>query len=218
MNNLQFVEHCEKALKEKWGYVWGTYGQILTPKILADKVKQYPNNVGNYEGFIRSNWMNKRACDCVGLIKSFLWHITNGGHYRPETDFNVGMFAQHSNVKGLIKDIPMDRVGLLVWKKGHIGVYVGDGRVIEAHGTKYGVIETPLIGPNSTGWTNWGECHLIDYVGRPEPVSEWAKTAWEKASKKIGTTGVPINDGVGAKNQVTEEQMMVFLDRLGLLD
>jgi len=43
-------------------------------------------------------------------------------------------------------------------------------------------------------------------------VSDWAKESWTK-SVKIG-----INDSKGAKNYVTEEQLMVFFDRLGLLD
>jgi hypothetical protein len=39
-------------------------------------------------------------------------------------------------------------------------------------------------------------------------ISSWAKDSWEKA-KENG-----INDGKGAKNNVTEEQLMVFFDRL----
>ena len=30
--------------------------------------------------------------------------------------------------------------GLAVWLDGHIGVYVGNGEVIEAQGTAYGVV------------------------------------------------------------------------------
>lgn len=44
-----------------------------------------------------------------------------------------------------------------------------------------------------------------------EDVSDWAKEAWLKA-KNMG-----LNDGRGSKNPVTEEQLMVFFDRLGLL-
>lgn len=43
-------------------------------------------------------------------------------------------------------------------------------------------------------------------------VSEWAKYAWIKAVQN------GVNDGVGPKNNITEEQLMVFFDRLGLLD
>lgn len=52
----------------------------------------------------------------------------------------------------------------------------------------------------------------------PQEVSSWAKPAWDKAMKKIGTDGKPVNDGIGPKNEVTEEQLMVFFDKLGLLD
>jgi len=45
-----------------------------------------------------------------------------------------------------------------------------------------------------------------------EEVSEWAKESWQKAIDK------DVNDGIGAKNNITEEQLMVFFDRLGLLD
>ena len=50
------------------------------------------------------------------------------------------------------------------------------------------------------------------------PVSSWAQVAWDKAMLKIGKDGTPINDGKGAKNYVTEEQLMAFFDKLGLLD
>lgn len=54
---------------------------------------------------------------------------------------------------------------------------------------------------------------ILEMVNKNEQqISDWAETAWKKAIKN------GINDGVGPKNYVTEEQMMVFLDRLGLLD
>ncbi len=57
------------------------------------------------------------------------------------------------------------------------------------------------------------EFYGISYPqNQSEEVSEWAKSSWQKAIKK------GVNDGLGAKNPVTEEQLMVFFDRLGLLD
>ena len=35
--NIELVKHCEMALKEKWGYVWGTFGQVLTPTLFYEK-------------------------------------------------------------------------------------------------------------------------------------------------------------------------------------
>lgn len=56
-------------------------------------------------------------------------------------------------------DMP-DTPGLAVWKSGHIGVYIGSGEVIEAMGTKYGVVKTQLEG---RGWTHWLEVPGIEY-------------------------------------------------------
>lgn len=54
--------------------------------------------------------------------------------------------------------------------------------------------------------------YFIHAAKETEAPSLWAKESWEKAVKK------GINDGVGPKNPVTEEQLMVFFDNLGLLD
>ena len=42
-------------------------------------------------------------------------------------------------------------------------------------------------------------------------IPEWARSSWEKAKAK------GINDGYGPNNNVTEAQLMVFFDKLGLL-
>ena len=52
-------------------------------------------------------------------------------------------------------------VGLLVHYKGHIGVYIGNGYVIEARGHNYGVVKTKL---SDRGWTSWGYCPFITYA------------------------------------------------------
>lgn len=43
-------------------------------------------------------------------------------------------------------------------------------------------------------------------------ISDWALNSWWKSVDK------DINDGKGPKNNITEEQLMVFYDKLGLLD
>ena len=55
-NNLDLVQWAIAAEKAGWGYVWGTFGQVLSRDLLAAKVEQYPDNVGIYEEFIRSNY------------------------------------------------------------------------------------------------------------------------------------------------------------------
>ena len=54
-------------------------------------------------------------------------------------------------------DIP----GLLVFMPGHVGVYIGNGEVIEARGHAYGVVKTRLKNRN---WTKWAFIEEISYI------------------------------------------------------
>lgn len=181
--NYGLVDHAKRALTEKWGYVWGTFGQVLTGALLATKAKQYPDGVGLYSVFIEKNWLNKRTVDCVGLIKSYLWtDEDNTIKYNMATDITADMMYSRATKKGVISSMP-DVPGICVWKKGHIGIYIGGGQVIEAHGTKYGVILTPLTGQGATPWTHWLECPYIKYVTPQEDPGLWKFDGIEKLNK-----------------------------------
>jgi len=163
-NNLDLVTYAENAFNSGWGYVWGTYGDVLTESLFAYKLKQYPDGVGNYEDFIRTNWLGGRTTDCVGLIKSYGWYdpdsktIEYGTNGMPDVGAD-GMYNA-ATVKGSMDTMP-DIPGIAVWKSGHIGVYIGNGEVIEAMGTKYGVVKTKLDG---RGWKAWLQVPYISYT------------------------------------------------------
>lgn len=163
LTNKGLVEHVKMALNEKWGYVWGTFGDILTETLFQEKLKQYPKAVGYYKAFIKNNYIDKRTADCIGLIKSYMWWKNDNPQYDSNTDVSADGMFDIATEKGLINTIPQDIPGLLVYKTGHIGVYIGNGQVIESHGTQYGVIQTPLNGDNATDWTNWLKCPYITY-------------------------------------------------------
>lgn len=162
-NAADLVTYAIHAWESGWGYVWGTYGCVLTDSLFAYKLEQYPDGVGNYEDFIRANWLGGRTTDCVGLIKGYGWlnpetrsidYATNG-----MPDIGANQMYYSASVSGTIDTMP-DTPGLAVWHDGHIGVYIGDGYVIEAMGTKYGVVKTQLAG---RGWTHWLEIEYINY-------------------------------------------------------
>lgn len=157
------VAYVTHAYESGWGYVWGTFGNVLTPEAFSSKLAQYPDGVGNYEDFIRENWVGRRTADCVGLIKSYGWYdpetqtIQYGSHGMPDLGANQMYYtASESGTIDTIPEIP----GLAVWHDGHIGVYIGNGEVIEAMGTKYGVVKTQLAG---RGWTHWLKIAYINY-------------------------------------------------------
>jgi hypothetical protein len=161
-DNLQLVEYAKQALNEKWGYVWGTFGQVLTPELLKRKNMQYPG-IGYYLEFIKQHWMGKKVADCVGLIKGFYWSESGELRYDANTDISADGMYERATKKGPISTMP-EIPGICLHSGGHIGIYIGNGRVIEAHGTKYGVIETPLKGAGATSWVHWLYCPYIIYL------------------------------------------------------
>lgn len=162
-NAHDLVEYAVHAWDSGWGYVWGTYGNVLTEDLLAYKLQQYPDGVGQYEDFIRANWLGGRATDCVGLIKGYGWldpsdlKIKYGTNGMP--DIGANTMYRNATVKGSMDTMP-DTPGLAVWMEGHIGVYIGGGEVVEASSTRKGVIKTQLAG---RGWQAWLEVPYINY-------------------------------------------------------
>ena len=157
------VAYVTDAYENGWGYVWGTFGNVLTPGLFASKLEQYPDAIGAHADFIRSNWVGRRTADCVGLIKSYGWYdhetgdIVYGSHGMPDLGANQMYYAAAAS--GPIDTIPQIP-GLAVWHDGHIGVYIGNGEVIEAMGTRYGVVKTQLAGRS---WTHWLKIAYITY-------------------------------------------------------
>ncbi|MGE4273232.1 MAG: hypothetical protein AB7E31_10225 [Desulfitobacterium sp.] len=162
-NNLDLVTYAEQAFNSGWGYVWGTYGDVLTETLFSSKLEQYPDGVGNYESFIRDNWLGGRTTDCVGLIKGYGWldpntmEIEYGTNGMP--DISADSMYKNAAVSGSMDTMP-DVPGIAVWKSGHIGIYVGNGKVIEAMGTKYGVVKTNLA---DRSWSAWLKIPYINY-------------------------------------------------------
>ena len=162
-NNLDLVQWAIAAEKAGWGYVWGTYGRVLTEGYLNAKIEQYPEEVGGKAEFIRSHWVGGRTADCIGLIKGYGWfdpetqEIGYGINGMPDLDADF-MYAAASE-KGTIDTIP-ELPGLAVWHEGHIGIYIGNGQVIHASGTMVGVIQTPI---GDSGWTHWLKIPYILY-------------------------------------------------------
>lgn len=162
-NAADLVTYVTNAWNSGWGYVWGTFGQVLTPELLQYKRTQYPEGVGEYAAFIHDNWLGKRTADCVGLIKGYGWlngetmEIEYGSNGMPDIGANEMYYsAAESGAINTMPDIP----GLAVWHEGHIGVYIGGGEVIEAMNTKRGVVKTQLTGRT---WTHWLKIPYINY-------------------------------------------------------
>ena len=166
-NAHDLAAYAVQAWENNWGYVWGTFGNVLTPSLLEYKVKQYPDGVGKYRAFIEQNYLNRRTADCIGLVKSYGWFnpgtggIDYGSNGMPDYSANqmhldaVNKGAEHGAVSAM-PEIP----GLVLWKEGHTGIYIGGGYAIEAMSTSKGVGKTKVEG---RGWQEWYKLPYISY-------------------------------------------------------
>ena len=162
-NSTDLVLWAQMAYDEGWGYVYGTFGLPLTETTLDNKVRQYPNEVGENEQLIREHWLGRRTVDCMGLIKSYMWYdpednnITYNAGGMP--DIGCDTLFEQATVRGTIDTIPEVK-GLAVYAKGHIGIYIGDGYAIDAQSTTEGVTKTKI---NTRKWTHWCKIPYVDY-------------------------------------------------------
>ena len=163
-NNLDLVQWAKAAERNRWGYVWGTFGQVLDNNLYNAKLQQYPEEVGRYADFIQANWLGGRTTDCVGFIKGYSWLDANtlqvGYAVNGMPDISADQMYDYATEKGSIDTIP-EIPGLAVWHEGHIGIYIGNGLVIEAKGTRHGVVQTQLA---NSSWTHWLKIPYINYV------------------------------------------------------
>lgn len=167
-NNLDLVKWAQMAYDNKWGYVWGSHGNVLTANELKRLEKTFGSHVTDKEEYIKSHWLGRRTSDCVGLIKGYGWYDETSGTIKYGTngmkDVTADGMFNSAVEKGPISAMP-DIPGIAVWHQGHIGVYIGNGYVIHAANTYDGVIKTPIT---SSGWTHWLKVPYINYIEETE--------------------------------------------------
>lgn len=172
ISSSALIEKFRQALEDNWGYIWGTAGELWTAAKQKELEKTTDENraMGRKYG---SKWIGHKVADCSGL---FSWAFKElGGYMYHGSDT---MFRKYTTYNGeLIKGKRADglelKPGTAVFtynktkgKYGHVGLYIGNGLVIEAEGTIKGVITSPVNGK----WQFWGELKGVDYGTEPIPV------------------------------------------------
>lgn len=148
----QIVEDALYALNSGWGYIRGKSGQVWTEEEQND-AEADPNSREQTRLYGRK-WIDKRVADGCGLIT---WIFHRHGGYMPH-GCNV-MYEKYCDQKGELENGLTLYPGCLVFKRSekyenpiyHVGVYIGEGKVVEAHGTAKGVIQSTLF-----GWSHYG--------------------------------------------------------------
>jgi hypothetical protein len=163
--SLAFLKFLDKVKDLPTVYMWGMFGDKVSEYWIQYKKEQYPTRYSNARiKTLRTHIGKSIGCDCCGLIKWFM--MTNGDYtkkpkYKEEYDNNASDWYEIAPEKGTIDTIP-EIPGLGVYKKGHIGVYIGKGKVCECTLTSKhdGVVVTNL---KDVKWTHWLKIKGIDY-------------------------------------------------------
>ena len=175
-DNNWLVEYCKHQIGRP--YWFGTFGQIGSSSLYESKKAQYPNYYPpkkfTKDSFVKQ--YGKKVHDCAGLIKGALWCDSFDDptpSYKSSEDYGANKFFTNATKNGKMNSF-IDLPGILVFKgtdkqKTHVGVYIGNGRVIEAKGHSAGVVESSV-----NDFKYWGQCNLITYsdaVVSPSPAA-----------------------------------------------
>lgn len=157
------VEKFHYALESGWGYIWGAAGTKWTAAKQKAATREQTIKYGK-------KWIGHMVADCSGLFKWAFKQLGGDIYHGSNT-----MYRKYCSAKGRLSggqrtDGLELQPGTAVFTgtesdHGHVGLYVGSGKVIEAKGTQSGVIMSSV---SEKKWTYWGELKDVEY-GEPRP-------------------------------------------------
>lgn len=204
MKRDEFVKRLvDCATNYKTLYVMGCFGAPMT----SYGKNRYSKNHAYNKQKSRVNMIyaaddNTFGFDCVCLIKGILWgwngdksKIYGGAGYAINGVPDIGADSMIKQCKdattGNWQNI---EAGELVWMSGHVGVYVGNGKVVECTPAFDNKVQITNLGNiNKTGnyriWKKHGHLPYVDYTAevKPEPVPEVkpVKKSNEEVAKEV---------------------------------
>ncbi len=190
--NTGLVTYAKAQLGKPYWY--GTFGNTATESLLNAKKSQYPSHYQSERISKYKSQLGQRVHDCVGLIKGYLWSesATATPKYNSSQDVSANGMLNKCSEKGKIATLP-EIPGVLVFMTGHVGVYIGNGKVIEARGFNYGVVETNL---KDRAWTSWGKCPWITYSSDEKSVEYYAACDSKETSIVDALKNAGANTGI----------------------
>lgn len=160
--NIWLIEYAKGQVGRPYWY--GTFGSYSDKDLYKAKKAQYPKQYPPQK-WTEDSFMSQlgvKVHDCVGLIKGALWCDSTNGKpkYNSEQDVSADGLINLCKEWGPMYSLP-EIGGLVLWKSGHVGIYLTGGKVVEAKGHAYGVVISDI---GSTNWQKWGRIPWIQYV------------------------------------------------------
>lgn len=234
MNNTEFVKKLtDVASNYKTLYVMGCFGAPMT----AANKKRYCQHTAYNQQASRQKIINAASADtfgfdCVCLIKGVLWGwkgdknaIYGGATYASNGVPDIGADAMIQRCTGISTDFSKITPGEAVWMDGHIGVYIGDGKVVECTPAWDNCVQITKIGTKADykvrKWTKHGKLPWITYVAALKTVDEIAQEVragkWgnqperEKLLTAAGYDYAAIRDRVNELEKQAEKEKLYTL-------
>lgn len=149
-------------------YILGAYGQISTKNFRYGRAELYPEAAELIHRW-GDAWDGLPAFDCIGLLKAYAQ--MSGAAVSIEGVNVTTAWRDWLSEWGPIQGATL-QPGMAVFRvEGprmrvlHVGIYVGDGMVVHARGTRWGVILEPL----PSVFTYWGRLNWLSYDTAPDP-------------------------------------------------
>ena len=156
MTGQRLAELALEVLPKKWGYIYGTAGVLWTAEKQAE-IEKTTDESRSASRKYGSKWIGHYVADCSGLVK----YLCRQLHVTVPHGSN-SIWDGYVRKKGFLvgQEIP---VGALVFKVRnndyyHVGIYVGNGEVVEAQGTRTGVVKSKL-----SDWSNYALLKELSY-------------------------------------------------------
>lgn len=189
INPSDLIAKFEIAITNNWGYIYGMTHEMWSTAKQAEYIQKYSNdsdrkNSCEYGGKWAGHWVT----DCSGL---FAWAFSELGgkmYHGSNTMYLSWCTAKGKLSKGKRTDGHELKPGTAVFvlnSKGiysHVGLYIGNGIVIEAMGAKNGVVKSKVT---LDKWSHWGELKGVAYgeSPKPEPIpSGYAKVTGKRVA------------------------------------
>lgn len=222
MKSQVFIDKAIDIAKNyKTLYIMGCFGAPMNAK---NRTRYCNNHKYNRQSartaMIKAATPDTFGFDCVNLIKAILWgwigdkkKTYGGAKYLSNEVPDVsadGMISRCYDVSS--KDWADMIPGEVVWKKGHIGIYIGDGLVVESTPSWANKVQITAVanigrkaGYHARSWTKHGKLPYVDYSDQEKkPVVKTYTVKFgdtlSKIAKKYGVTVDAIAQANGIKN------------------
>lgn len=184
MTNKELVERIiDIAQNHKTVYALGMWGQPISKSIITRKSAQLPSwyTAAKKERLNAKIGTGTFGFDCVCLIKAVLWGWTgdtsksNGGAVYTSNgvpDFGSDSLSLWENISD---DFNSVIPGEILWMKGHVGLYIGNGLCVECSPRWKNKVQITAVanvgqkaGYNCRTWTKHAQLPWVEYKDKSD--------------------------------------------------